>query len=156
MQLNPNAAQAFNQKVEDLLQGLAPESSSSSTEVSERHFVPDVHIMASIPQEDIIGEIKVSRSDPAGNETGKVFKHEGQTIQVVGESYQKLKQIAQGIQKSPDFRNTVSVTLLIDLIFEWLKEKYKQATTQSMVEYVLSECEKRIQDYEVWIPIAWT
>jgi hypothetical protein len=156
MQLNPKATQAFNQKAEGLLQDLAPEPSSPKKVLSRRRFVPDIHVTAHISPEDIIGEIEVSRSDPAGNETGKVFKHGGQTIQVVGENYQKIAQIARGIQKSPDFRDTVSVKLLIDLIFAWLKERYRQTNSQPMTDYVLRECEKRVQDYEVWIPIAWT
>lgn len=156
MQLNPKATQAFNQKAEDLLRDLAPEPAAPKKAPARRRFVPDIHVTASIRPEDIIGEIEVSRSDPAGNETGKVFKHEGQTIQVVGETYQKLAQIARGIQKAPDFRNTVSVTLLIDLIFKWLKERYRQTNSQSMTDYVLHEGEQKIQDYEVWIPIAWT
>lgn len=156
MQLNPKAAQAFNQKAETLLGKLTPEPASPKKASSRRRFVPDIHVTATIPSEDIIGEIEMSRSDPAGNETGKVFRHEGKTVQVVGESYQKITQIARGVQKSPDFRSTVSVRLLIDLIFEWLKGRYRQTNSQSMTDYVLHECEKRVQDYEVWIPIAWT
>jgi hypothetical protein len=156
MQLNPKAAQAFNQKAEGLLQDLAPETASPKKVPSRRGFMPDIHVTAHIRPEDIIGEIEVSQSDPAGNETGKVFKHGGQTIRVVGENYQKIAQIAGGIQKVPDFRDTVSVELLIDLIFAWLKGRYKQTNSQSMTDYVVSECEKMIQDYEVWIPIAWT
>lgn len=138
------------------MQDLAPETASPKKVPSRRGFMPDIHVTAHIRLEDIIGEIEVSQSDPAGNETGKVFKHEGQTIRVIGENYQKIAQIARGIQKAPDFRDTVSVKLLIDLIFAWLKGRYRQTDSQPMTDYVLRECEKKIQDYEVWVPIAWT
>jgi hypothetical protein len=153
MKLNPNATLSFNEKAEDILRSLVPEPSTPRKARSGRRFVPDVHVTAHVRA---IGEIKMSMSDPAGNETGKAFKHEGQTIRIEGESYQNIVQVARGIQKTPDFRNTISVDLLIDLIFEWLKEKYKQTNSQLMIEYVLGECEQRVQDYEVWIPIAWT
>jgi hypothetical protein len=153
MKLNPNATLSFNEKAEDILRSLVPDSPTPRQGRAGKRFVPDIHVTAHI---HAIGEIRMSLSDPAGNETGKVFKYEGQTFRIEGENYQKIVQIARGIQKAPDFRNTVSVELLIDLIFEWLKEKYKQTNPQSMIEYVLSECEKRVQDYEVWIPIAWT
>lgn len=98
----------------------------------------------------------MSRRDREGNEAGKAFHHNGETFELVGEAYQALKKIAVGMQKSPELREAVSVQLLIDLIFEWVKNKYLGVTMRSMTEAVLEECEKRTKTFEVWIPIAST
>lgn len=153
MKLNPNAAKNFNQKGEDLLNHLNVELIKPKKIIKKKTFIPDFHVSATI---EPIGEIKISRSDPFGNETGKEFSHEGNKITIYGEQYQKLKQLAQSIQKTPDFRNSVSLKLLVDLIFEWIKEKYKQKVDSSIIDYVISECEKRLKDCEIWIPLACT
>lgn len=155
MQLNPKAAQAYNERANALSSQLTARPSQHPPASTER-FVPDAHITATIPFQDIIGEIKMNRRDREGKEAGKGFYHEGKTMELVGEGYQILKKIAVGMHKAPDLHMSVSVTLLIDLIFDWVKEQYTRATTFPMTEYVLAECEKRIKDYEVWIPIAST
>lgn len=155
MQLNPKASQAYNERANTLFSHLTARP-SQRPQASSRHFVPDAHVTATIPFQDIIGEIKMMRHDREGNEAGKAFYHEGQTVELIGEGYQILKKIAVGIHKAPDLHQSVSVTFLVDHIFDWVQESYKQTTTLTMTEYVLMECEKSIKEYEVWIPIAST
>lgn len=153
MELNAKAAQAFNERANTLSHRFTVRPSASP---SRRGFAPDAHIAATIPFQDIIGEIKMTRRDREGREAGKAFYHEGSTFELVGEGYQDLKKIGVRMQKTPELRGSVSVDLLIDLIFEWVKNRYRQVTAESMTEYVLKECEKRIKYFEVWIPIAST
>jgi hypothetical protein len=155
MQLNPKASQAYNERANTLFPHLTAQP-SQRPRVSNQRFVPDVHVTATIPFNDIIGEIKMMRRDREGNEAGKAFYHEGQTVELIGEGYQILKKTAVGMHKAPDLNRSVSVAFLIDRIFDWVKESYKQATTLPMTEYVLMECEKNIKEYEVWIPVAST
>jgi len=155
MQLNPKASQAYNERANTLLPHLTAQP-SQRPRASNRRFVPDAHVTATIPSQDIIGEIKMMRRDREGNEAGKAFYHEGETIELIGEGYQILKKIAVGMHKAPDLNGAVSVTFLIDRIFDWVKESYKRTATLPMTEYVLMECEKSIKEYEVWIPIAYT
>ncbi|HYX72537.1 MAG TPA: hypothetical protein VE732_07185 [Nitrososphaera sp.] len=155
MQLNPKASQSYNERANTLFPHLTARP-SQPPRTSVLRFVPDAHVTATIPIQDIIGEIKMMRRDREGNEAGKGFYHEGQTVELIGEGYQILKKIAVGIHKAPDLHRSVSVTFLIDHIFDWIKESYKRATILPMTEYVLMECEKSIKEYEVWIPIAST
>jgi len=155
MQLNPKAAQAYNERANTIFTHLTARP-SQRPRVSIRRFVPDTHVTATIPSQDIIGEIKLMRRDREGNEAGKGFHHEGQTVELIGEGYQILKKIAIGMHKAPDLHISVSVAFLIDHIFEWVKKNYRRETTLSMTEYVLMECERSIKEYEVWIPIAST
>lgn len=155
MQLNPRAAQAYNERANTIFPHLTARP-SQRPRASTRRFMPDAHVTATVPFKDIMGEIKLMRRDREGNEAGKGFHHEGQTVELIGEGYQILKKIAVGMHKAPDLHMSVSVAFLIDHIFEWVRKNYRRETTLPMTEYVLMECEKSIKEYEVWIPIAST
>ena len=154
MELNKQAAQAFNGRANELPQRLTVRQLPSRSSAKQR-FAPDVHVSATISAQNI-RNLTITQRDREGREAGKAFPHEGATLELVGEAYQDLKKTAVGMQKSPDLRRSVSVELLIDLIFEWVKKRYLQVTAEPMTEYVLNECEKRIRNFEVWIPIAST
>jgi hypothetical protein len=154
MQLNEHAVRAYNDKTLSLFQQLTvgptqPPVTRHST------FKPDVHISGTFTDEDI-KDLKMSRRDREGNEVSKSFYHEGKTIELAGEGFQALKRVAEGMRKAPDLRDAVSVTVLIDLIFDWIEARYKNATSLSMTEFVLPQASQKIREFEVWIPIAAT
>ena len=154
MQLNDHAVRAYNDKAMSLLQQLTAESTQPPV---TRHssFQPDVHVSWTLTDEDI-NDLKLSRRDREGNEVSKSFYHEGRTIELAGEAFQVLKRVAEGMRKAPDLRDAVSVTILIDLIFDWIETRYKNETSLSMTEFVLAQASQKIREFEVWIPIAAT
>jgi hypothetical protein len=154
MQLNEHAVRAYNEKAMGLLQQLTAEPAQPPV-TGHSSFQPDVHISGTFTDEDI-KDLRMSRRDREGNEVSKTFYHEGKTIELAGEGYQVLKRVAEGMRKAPDLRDAVSVTVLIDLIFEWIEARYKDATSLSMTEFVLHQASQRIREFEVWIPIAAT
>ncbi len=154
MQLNEHAVRAYNKKAMSLLQLLTAEP-AQATVTGHSTFRPDVHISGTFTDEDI-SDLKTSRRDREGNEVSKAFYHEGKTIELAGEGYQVLRRVAEGMRKAPDLRNAVSVTVLMDLIFDWIEARYKHATSLSMTEYVLHQASQKIREFEVWIPIAAT
>ncbi len=68
------------------------------------------------------------------------------------EGYQNLIKLAEDLHNNKALRDVVSKDLLKDLIFNWIKANYKQDSKSSMSEYVLTECERQIQELEIWIP----
>ena len=154
MQLNEHAVRAYNEKAISLLQQLTAEPTRSTT-TGHSTFQPDVHISGTFTDEDI-KDLKMSRRDREGNEVSKSFYYEGKTFELAGEGYQVLKRVAEGMRKAPDLRDAVSVTLLIDLIFDWIETQYKDATSLNMTEFVLHQASQKIREFEVWIPISST
>lgn len=154
MQLNEHAVRAYNEKAMSLLQQLTAEPTQPLA-TGHSTFQPDVHISGTFTDEDI-KDLKTSRRDRQGNVVSKTFYHEGKAIELAGDGYQILKRVAEGIHKAPDLRNSVSVTVLMDLIFEWIEARYTNNTSLSMTEYVLHQANQKIREYEVWIPIAAT
>jgi len=154
MQLNEHAVRAYNEKAISLLQQLTAGATRPPV-TGHSTFHPDVHISGTFTDEDI-KDLKMSRRDRDGNEVSKAFHHEGKTIELAGEGYQVLKRVAEGMRKAPDLRNTVSVSVLMDLMFDWIEARYKDATSLSMTDYVLHQASRKIREVEVWIPIAST
>lgn len=154
MKLNEHAERAYNDKASSLLQQLNVQSMRPQSHARQA-WRPDVHISATIPFKDI-RDLKTSRRDREGKEASRAFHHEGKVIEIAGDGFQLLKRIAEGIHKSSDIRDCVSVSVLIDLIFDWIQATYKGETSVTMSDYVLQQVGKKIQTYDVWIPIAAT
>lgn len=95
----------------------------------------------------------LEKDDQIVVESKDIFKHKDQLISLK-ESSKKIEQLSQKMQKRKELHKWVSVTLLTDLIYDWIKEKYKNVTDLSMVDYVLGKSQESIEELEIWIPIA--
>lgn len=142
LELHLNAVKNFNEKADILLSELVP-ISSESLHIKKDSFRPNFPISGNFGRKDehIVGEFKGQ------------FKHNDQIINLEGCS-KKIEQLSQKMQKRKELNKWVSVTLLTDLIYDWIKNKYKKVTDLSMVEYVLGKSQESIQELEIWIPIA--
>ena len=150
--LHPDAVKNFNDKVESLKLELSliPDDHLASKDT----FKPDRPISAVIAEEDAFKNARYSLVDGIGVETAKYFPIEGKCIGLQGDSLKKLVKIAQEMQKIKELFARVSVDLLSDFIFDWIKDRYANTTNLSMVDYVLKKVEESIQEFEIWIPIA--
>lgn len=155
LKLHPDAESNFNEKANNLITKLAPEPK----EMAQNHtdsFTPDIFVSQIINGKDIKGEIRLGLVDYAGNEVAKFFEHDNLNIGLIGESFKDLFRLAETMQRTNALRSLISIKLLTNLIFDWLRDNYKNVTNKSMTEYVISECEKLCQELEIWIPIALT
>ncbi len=152
LDLHPQAANNFNVKAEGLLAELV----SVPRPARRGHqgpLDPDVHVAASFGPENIIGDIETRHIDYSGNEVAKSFEEGGRLVGLSGDGYKNLVRIAEGIHKVRQLHDAVSLQLLVDLIFEWATLRRQGAAAPSMTDYVLRECEKRLEDVEVWVPV---
>lgn len=154
LELHADAQKNFNEKAEALLLELATHQNPFS-EAPKGPLNPDIHVAAEFTDEDIIDVIEIGMVDMSGNESGKLFRHEDRYIGLFDEKYKNLVRLAESMQKTKTIRNAVSVKTLIGLIFSWTKARYLNVSATAMVEFVLCECERLIQEIEIWVPIAW-
>jgi hypothetical protein len=155
LELHPDAAKIFNDKASSLLCEIAP----LPAELQPNHkpsFQSDGFVSGHIKEKDIIGEIKLSLVDHTGKEMAKIFRYNGKEIGFYGDNYKKLVNLAEDIQRTATFHDTVSVILVKDLLFEWMKERYEDSTALLMTEYLLAKCKESLKELEIWIPIAMT
>jgi hypothetical protein len=151
LEIHPDAAVNFENRANSLLLEIAPATPPPRTESS---FRPERFIAAHITAADIIGEIRMGLVDSTGAEVAKHFVHQGRMIGFEGESFRKLRELSESMQRTKGVREKVSTTLVASLVFDWTRERYQSTTALPMVEYVLSKAAERIEDQELWIPIS--
>lgn len=153
IKINSEARRNFDQKANELLLELRPIERSASKR--DRRFAPDLHMEAKITEKDIIGKIKQAVSDHKGNEIGKSFCYQGRHIGLFDINYKKLQDLAQAMLRANSLKNFISMKYLLDVIFEWMEGRYRNATSANMVKFVLENCKNCIKEMEIWIPIAY-
>lgn len=152
LEMHPQARQNYDKKAEGLVTRLRPAPDQFKQKGGRPN--PNIHTVHSFTPENIIGEMTFGWTDFTGGVVAKAFAEGGQLIGLFGEDYTELTRVAEGIQKSITPRGVVSLLRLSDLIFDWAKQTHRGAPIPTMVEYVLSECEKLIKEQEIWIPIS--
>lgn len=151
LELHPEARENFNQKIENLLTQLRFKPKPKI--VKQPRINPNVYVSGHFDETNIIGEIKFSLTDSEGNVTGRMFSVRRKEIGLFDEDYKNLHRIAENIQRSMNPKFVISVDLLSELVFEWVKLKYLGKTKENAIEFILEESEKHIEEAEIWIPI---
>jgi hypothetical protein len=152
LDIHPQASENYNKKAEDLLTRLSPLPDHLKPKGSKPN--PDIHSTYTFTPENIIGEMGYGWTDFTGNVAAKAFAEGDQMLGLFGDDYIELIRVAEGMQKSIIPRGVVSLPRLSDLIFDWVKSKYRETSASTMTEYVLPQCEKLIKELEIWIPIS--
>ncbi len=151
LELHPDAVANFNEKANSLLSELAPASPRTPPTPP---FRSNRFVAAHITDSDILGEIRIGLVDGVGAEVGKHFIHDSRIIGLEGEAYKRFIEISEGLHRTKELRDKLSTDLIAELIFDWMRQRYQNATNMSMVEHVLQNALRAIQDQEIWIPIA--
>lgn len=149
--LHPDAAKNFNEIAESLVPKLKfrpPERRS------RKKFQPDLYVSGTFTAKDMIGEVRLRWTDHLGNPTAQFFQQQNRFLGLFGESYQDLVRLAEGIHKIRTFSNAISKATLIDVIFDWLRDKHRKQSDLPMVDHILSKCRELVRPIEIWIPVA--
>jgi hypothetical protein len=148
--LHPEAAKSFNEKADALFRRLAPRTLKGRP---PRAYKPDAFVSAQLTEKDILGEIETGLVDQRGTEVAKFFQNGDRAVGLSGPSFQILADTVRRFQSLPGMRNTVSYKCLLDITFQWLKMRYRGSIAAPFVEAVVTECEKRVREIEIWIPV---
>jgi Apea-like HEPN len=92
----------------------------------------------------------------AGNEVARFFPDLNPPVGLFGSDHEELINICRALLESEALKEQVSMTFIVEAVFEWIRNRHQQTATQSMTEYVLDRCANAIAGLEVWIPIAGT
>jgi len=108
-----------------------------------------------VKPEDIIGDITWTERicDGLGNEVGREWALRGESVGLIGDSYQEMKTLAKGLEKTQSLRSRVQVEFLVDEICVWLQATLEPGSAESLVSYISKRCESEIQEHEIWVPL---
>lgn len=152
LEIHPQAEENFNKKAEDLKLKLKfqPTKPEEKPPIGENQS----HVVFEFNESNIIGDIDLHQKDNYGQIVSRSFGVNGRIIGLYGEDYAELVSIAEGLEKSVNPKNKVSFDFISERIFEWVKYKYQGLEIPQLVEFILSESEKQIEENEIWIPIS--
>jgi hypothetical protein len=107
IQIHPEAAKRFNELADQLLTKIVPKPEPVR---SEKAFRPDVHPVAHITEQDIIGPIEVKNSvfETAGKEFGRFFQDQDRSLGLIGTSFESFSETAGRLQATTDLRETTT------------------------------------------------
>jgi hypothetical protein len=152
LQLHPKASQNYNAKAEHLVTLVRPAPDHLNRQGGERN--PNIHTVHEFTPKDIIGEMAYGLTDFTGNVIARAFDGRDHIIGLFEGDYIELVRLAEAMNKSITPRGVVSLNLLSELIFDWVKQRHRGISIPPLAEYVLAECEKQIKELEIWIPIS--
>jgi hypothetical protein len=153
MEFHPDAAKRFDELGRELLQLVV--SCGPAEPPLKADFRPDIHPVADIPEDDIVGEVRVTRCIVNGmqEETGRLFSASKDSFGLVDKGYEALTKLAQQIQTTSVLRDSVRVEFIRDIVFDWVGESYGKSTVEPVSVVVLRKATGEIKDYEMWVPI---
>jgi hypothetical protein len=150
--MHPQAKENWNRKAEELVTHLRPVPVGLKKERGTAN--PDLPVSHHFNPSNIVGEMRYSWADFTGNIAARAFSNGEQRIGLFEDDHTELIRISEGMRKSITPRNTVSISLLSELIFDWMKHRHRGESNLLMTDFVLAECEKRVKELEIWIPIS--
>ncbi len=151
---HPGAQSSFAAAAEELLKEV--KSYASEQPPIRRGF--DIHPRVVLTEADIIGDPKIvdREVNGLGEETGRFWNFNGQRFGWIGESYQRLKRLAEKIAKSKEIQNLVSESFILDEIFTWLCETLERKRSDSISDFISVRCDEVIDDHEIYVPLCRT
>lgn len=153
-EIHPSAKNNFDSKAELLMDLLTEVSSEPEREIN---FISDVHVAATISDNDIIGPLKETINDYRGNTIGRFFSLEEKRYGLVYSAHEELVKLAEAIQRLPTFREKLSHTFVEETIFSWIEKTFKKKfTKESFIETLIKEASDVVKPITISVPIANT
>lgn len=112
----------------------------------------EIHPVASLTADDIIGEVMVQESsfNGLGEETGRYWNSKGLRVGWEGREFEAIKDLVLRFGNAAPIKNRVSSRFLLDEIFKWLRETLEAKRSDALPDYIAERCSSEIRDYEIW------
>ncbi len=150
--IHPSAASNYNDKASELIKLIEVFPTANESKSS---FPSELHVAASITEDDIIGDVEVATSDYRGNTVQRFFHFNEQKLGLSEENYKGLRETAERIQSLPSVRSMLSCSFVEKKLFSWISEKHKGLEAPDLfIEYLDKEAQNVVKTTTSWIPIA--
>jgi hypothetical protein len=155
LKINAALSKKLDERAEALVDSLAVEPEKSDESLGT--FRPN-YLMSPV---NLTGkEVPSAPVHPAvgiaGNEVARFFPDLNPPVGLFGSNHEEFINLCQTLLESGALKDKISMTFIVEAVFEWMRNQHQQTATQSMTEYVLDRCRSAIAELEVWVPIAGT
>jgi hypothetical protein len=152
IELHTDAKRNFDAKAESIF-GLL-RTAPLDEERPEPSEVPEgaKPIVTELPPHAIRDDTLLFR-DHEGVITARLFEHDGSAIGLDGPGYQRLRKLAEDMQRTQALKSIVALDTVEQLVFEWIRSRVTGATSEPMTKVVLAQLEQRIATFEVILPL---
>lgn len=151
LDLHPSAAKRFDELAMELCVQVTPPRRESTP---AEGFPIDPYVAGTITQADVIEFGHWGRRDRAGEEIARYTEVNGKTIGVEGNTYIALQRLAERMQATSAFRDRVAVSVVFDLLFEWVCTTAATNSQQSSAsEYLTERASALVDQHTIIIPL---
>lgn len=155
LECHPDAEASFARQANDLF--LRLEASEVIPTPPPRNG-PHTGILAGpvITEQSIIGPIRAGRVDHLGSQVELSFYSAGKQVRLAGDSFRLFRILAESIQRTPGWCNTVSVRAIEAEVVNWLHARYEGHSSMAVMPHLRAAIAPRIRRYQPWVPLAYT
>lgn len=124
---------------------------------SGQRYDTDVHIVANITEEDIIGTPKEAATDYRGNTVARYLSLNGKRYGLTDSAHEELVKVAEAVQRLPAFRDKLSRKFVEEVLFSWLEKRFiKKDHEQLFLDTLVEKASDVVKPITINVPIANT
>lgn len=152
LNIHTSAADNFNKKSLALVQSVKVIPVS---EPSQRSFPSELHVVATLTDKDIIGDIDVAASNYRGETTDRYFYSDDRQYGLGEADYKQLIDVSETIQALPTIRSALSRIFIEKHLFKWIELQFKkEECEENFIDYLKNKAQSKIKKITIWTPVA--
>lgn len=154
VEFHPEAAARFAELAQEVLKSIKSFGSVGTPPSGGA----EIHPVANIAADQVIGEIKVVESsfNALREETGRYWTSNGLRVGWEGREFNAIKNLVLRFGNATPIKGRVSNSFLLDEIFKWLKETLETKRNDTLPRHIAERCSSEIREYEIWVPVYRT
>lgn len=153
LSFHPKAETQYNKLGYSLIQSVEKKPTEGDKKESERSWFSP-HLAATIKLEDIKGTMKLGKIDNLGATLERYFQV-GRELHGLNEKhFPELMKLAEKIYNTSSFHKATTYESIVDTIFEWVEQSYKESTEADLCNFIVEHLSKTIGNHEIWVPLA--
>lgn len=147
--IHPEAINNFNYKAEQLLLTVETKTERKSESKSKS----DIFIDQTLDPAKIIGDIIGHTIDASGTELDVYLKENSNLIGLYENNFRNFIKLSESIHRLSEIRYIISFKTIKEILFDWIIKKFKRQLNVDFIDFLLKECQQKIQDNEIYVPI---
>jgi Apea-like HEPN len=151
-EFHPAARETIERSANDLLRDVVEHAIQPN---APPEFPSERTVAARITDEEIIEAPMFFDNDVFGNTVARYFAKDGGIYGLAGETYQKLRRLADQILKTRWISRFAGRAYIEDHIFLWCRDNFGVERPQVLTNYLQQQISQDMRRTPVWVPVAF-